>query len=176
MLTCEIVLAAALLTAPKDVPMEDVWLEVLRPTIIVLAINEEILDPRERSYLLTRELLTLLQDRNEDFKNYPKLDECQRYPERKVINTLLGANVAFRDNMKKRLELDVFHIDEIRGAIAEADQLYYIWDTLRDAQCEYYYVTIRRQALRLLRDSIGDEEFYSGKLPLYIPIRHLPRS
>ncbi len=180
MFTCEIVLAAALLTASKDSPPVDVaWIEVLRPTILALALDSEILDPREHSFLLTQDPntdLEMLRGRNEEFLSYPQLGECNRYPTRKTLNDFLALNRSFRNDLNKRLEVDLFHADVIREAIVETDQLYQVWDTVRDAQCDYYYVTVRRQSLKLLRDLIGAEAFYSGYLPPNIPVWHLPRS
>ncbi len=178
MFTCEIVLAAALLVGPKDVPVDANWIEVLRPTILTLAVNSEILDPRERAFLLTQDPvgdLAMLQGRNEDFKGLPYLGECSRYPDRKLINDFLALNRSYRNDLNKRLEIDLIHADVIRDAIVDTDQLYQVWDTVRDAQCDYYYVTVRRQALGLLRELIGAEAFYSGRMPPSIPVWHLPR-
>ncbi len=178
MFTCEIVLAAALLAGPKDVPVDASLIEALRPTILALAVSSEILDPRERAFLLTQDPvgdLAMLQGRNEEFRSYPVLGECSRYPDRKLINDFLALNRTFRNDLNKRLEIDLVHMDVIRDAIVETDQLYQVWDTVRDAQCDYYYVTVRRQALKLLRDLVGDEAFYSGQMPPNIPVWHLPR-
>ena len=176
MFTCEIVLAAALLTAPKDAPTPVAWIEILRPTILTLALDSEILDPRERVFLQdpTGDL-EMLRGRNEEFLSYPQLGECNRYPPRKTLNDFLALNRSFRNDLNARLAIDLIHADVIREAIVETDQLYQVWDTVRDAQCEYYYVTVRRQALKLLRDLIGAEAFYTGYLPPSIPVWHLPR-
>ena len=172
----DIVLAAALLVAPETTDAS--LIEVLRPTILALAASGEILDPRERAFTLVQDPvddLGMLQKRYEAFKSYPKLGECSRYPERKLINDLLTTNRLYRNNLYKRQEIDVINLDVIRDAIVETDQLYQVWDTVRDAQCDYYYVTVRREALKLLRDLVGEEAFYMGQMPPNIPVWHLPR-
>lgn len=175
----DFVLAAALLTAPKDAPPVDAnWIEVLRPTILTLAVDGEILDPRERVFLFTQDPngdLTMLRGRNEDLAKCPQLGECERYPNRKMINDFLALNRSYRNDLTARLTIDLVHADDIRSAIIETDQLYQVWDSIRDAQCEYYYITVRRQSLGLLRDLIGTEAFYSGQMPPNIPIWHLRR-
>jgi hypothetical protein len=54
-------------------------------------------------------------------------------------------------------------------ALQETDRLYQVWDAVRDARCDYYYVTVRRQALKRLRELIGDEAYYSASFPPCVP-------
>lgn len=181
MFTCEIVLAAVLLAAPKDVPATTAqadWIAAMRPCILAAAIDAEIIDPRERIFLLQQDPvgdLAMLRSRIDAFAAAPGLSECQRFPERKVITDLLALNRAYRNALNVRLALDSVHAEELREAICETDQLYQVWDTLRDACCDYYYVTVRRDAMQLLRELLGPEAFYSGWLPSHIPLRHVPR-
>lgn len=181
MFTCEVVLAAALLTAPKEIPLhaqQADCVELLRPSILALAIDGEILDPRERAFVMTQDVLcdlAMLQCRNEEFGRAPRLGECQRFPERKTINDFLAVNRSYRNDLTARLGIDLIHMEELRTAVVETDQLYQVWDTVRDARCDYYYVTVRRQALHLLRDLIGAEAFYCGQMPPNVPVWHFPR-
>jgi hypothetical protein len=180
MFSCEIILAAALLSAPKGtaVPEQTAWVEGMRPCLLTLAIDGEILDPRERAFLMTQNPvvdLGVLQGRNEEFARAPMLGECDRFPERKLINDYLALNRSYRNDLNMRLAIDLVHMEELRTAIAETDQLYQAWDTVRDARCDYYYVTVRRQSLQLLRDLIGAEAFYSGQMPPNVPVWHFPR-
>ena len=77
MFSCEIVLAAVLLSAPKDLPMSSDqagWVEAMRPCLLTLAVDAEILDPRERSFLMTQDPvgdLAMLRGRNEEFARAP---------------------------------------------------------------------------------------------------------
>ena len=45
----------------------------------------------------------------------------------------------------------------------------------RHAACEYYYVTVRRQALKKLKEMIGDQAYYSGSLPPHVPVWRFAR-
>lgn len=45
-----------------------------------------------------------------------------------------------------------------------------IWDALRDVQCDYYYVAVRRQALKDLRERIGSVAYYCGTMPPAVPV------
>ena len=58
----------------------------------------------------------------------------------------------------------------VRAALKETDWLYQIWDAVRDARCEYYYVTVRRQALKRLQTMLGSEAYSAADLPPYVPV------
>ena len=60
----------------------------------------------------------------------------------------------------------------LRVALQETDRLYQVWDKVRDARCPYYYVTVRRQALKQLRELVGEDSYYSGNLPPCVPLWH----
>ena len=66
-----------------------------------------------------------------------------------------------------QLKLD--RADVIGVAVAETDRLYRVWDAVRDARCEFYYVTVRRQALKRLKEMVGDEAFAEVDLPPHVP-------
>jgi hypothetical protein len=60
----------------------------------------------------------------------------------------------------------------VQSVLLETDRLYQVWDAVRDARCDYYYVNVRRQALERLRELVGDEAYYSGDLPPCVPLWH----
>ena len=66
-------------------------------------------------------------------------------------------------------------IGVIGEALAETDRLYKVWDAVRDARCDFYYVTVRRQALKRLREALGDAAYAATDLPPHVPAwRFLP--
>ncbi len=167
----DIILTAVLLSSPSS-QCEAAWVTVLRPSVLAVAINAELIDPRERDHVD----IDLIRSRQDELANAPIILEGQRFPDRKLINELLALNRSCRNYLTARMEIDSIHIEELRDAICETDQLYNVWDNLRDAQCDYYYVSVRRQALRTLRTLIGDEAFYTGQMPPHVPVWHFPRS
>lgn len=182
--TYECILAVVLLTAPKEQPAAPElgdWLHAMRPTILALALEDEILDPRELSFFIAAGGdalgdLTTLRCRMADFADVPRLAECQRLPDRKAINEYLAFNRAYRNDLTTRLSIARVHAEELRNALADTDRLHSVWDAVRDARCDYYYVTVRRQALRLLREMIGADSFYTGQLPPHVPVWHFASS
>jgi hypothetical protein len=183
MLTCDLLLAAALLTAPADSEPNvtpDLF-GTVAPAVQRLALKWEILDPLETRYVLTRPEdfvrdLKLLQRRYHELANAPPLHDASRFPDRATVSELLAFNRAYRQNMESRQAVELLHWAEFRQAVNEADRLYQIWDTVRDARCDYYYVTVRRHALQKLRDTLGAEEYYAGKLPPHVPVWRFNRA
>jgi len=186
----ESILAAALLVGPDDVSSSadrddsspaaagDAWLPALRPSLLALAIDAEILDPREKGFVMCQDMagdLLMLRRRMCSLASAPQIGEANRFPDRQLVNEFMTVNRAFRNQLVARLAIDSIHQDELRIAIIETDQLYQVWDAVRDAQCDYYNVTVRRQSLDALRHLIGAEVFYSGALPPHLPVWHLPR-
>lgn len=147
------------------------WADVARATLNAVCLDLQIVDPREHTLFD----LNTIQSMNEKYKSYPLLQESSLFPNRIYINQSLALNRAYKKHLVDRLTVDHIHEEDIKEAISEVDQLYSVWDYLRDAQCEFYYVRIRREALHVLREKIGTQNFYSGYVPAVIPIRHLHR-
>jgi hypothetical protein len=169
-------LAVALLTvAPEtaEVPATE-GLATVRPTLQGLAVSWELLDGRECRYVLTRaeELgadLKMLRRRYHELADAPPLHDCMRFPDRGLVNELLTFNRAYRQHLDSRQSLEITYWWELHEALQETERLFQVWDTVRDARCDYYYVTVRRTALKKLREAIGPQAYYSGTLPPHVP-------
>jgi hypothetical protein len=174
----DFLLAAALLTQSPDTAPQDHGAETfaaLRLPLQALAVEWEILDSREIRYVLVRPEdfasdLSLLRRRYRDLADAPPVCDSDRFPERATINDYLAFNRAYRQQIDVGLPAESSRWWELRSALQETDHLYYVWDTVRDARCEYYYVTVRRQALKRLREMLGEEAYYSNKLPPFVPL------
>lgn len=173
----DLVLAAMLLSAPvgtiEQAPTQDRW-PILQSALHKTAIEWEILDSRETRYVLAKlddfqEDLDFLRKRRVDFENLPKVAESERLPTRQLINDYIRFNRAYRKNLETRLLWEPDRADIIGDAIQETERLYKIWDAMRDAKCEFHYVTVRRLALRKLEDMMGSDAYTSGDLPPYVP-------
>jgi len=173
-----LLMAVVLLTAPPDAvkPVGVADMHALAgPALQALAVQWEILDPREVRYVLARPEdfasdLQLLQRRYQDLADAPLLNDCQRFPDRATVNDLLAFNRAYRRHIDVRQPVELARWWELRTVLQETDQLYQVWDTVRDARCEYYYVNVRRQALKRLREMLGNDAYYDGELPPYVPV------
>jgi hypothetical protein len=149
----------------------------LRLSLQTLAVELEILDPREVRYILARPGdfvtdLNLLRRRYHELATAPALADALRFPDRATVNELLAFNRSYRQHIDLRQSLELVHWWELRVTVEETDRLYRIWDKVRDARCPYYYVTVRRQALKELRDLIGGDCYHTGNLPPCVPLWH----
>jgi hypothetical protein len=178
MLRIDYVLALSLLTSPDELK-EAGWdartYASLHAPLQTLALRWEILDPRETRYLLARPEdfaadLKLLRRRYRELEGVPAIHDCVRFPDRDTVNECLAFNRAYRQHIGVRQPVELARWWEYRAVIQETEQLYQVWDTVRDARCEYYYVTVRRQALKKLREMIGEEAYYQGRLPPHVPL------
>jgi hypothetical protein len=171
----EYLLALGLLLAPPDAPAPDPALfSATRLPLQVLAVEWEILDPREVRYMLARQEdfssdLNLLRRRNAELAGAPLAADAGRFPERTTVNELLAFNRAYRQHLEFRQPGEPARFWELRAALQETDHLYQVWDAVRDARSEYYYITVRRQALNRLRMMLGEPAYYAGELPPCVP-------
>lgn len=179
MFSVDSVLALVLLTAPPGSTESAAHLESLYPSVRqhmqTLALKWEILDPREIRYILARQEdfqtdLNLLRRRYRELAGAPALSDSTRFPERAIVNELLAFNRTYRQHVDVRQPVELVHWWELRVALQETDRLFHIWDTVRDARCDYYYVTVRRQALKRLREIVGEEAYSNAELPPCVPL------
>lgn len=178
MIPLDYALAVALLTAPTESLNLDGVSErfaTVRPTVQSLAIEWEIMDPREVHYVMMRSDgfsgdIKLLRRRYRELANAPPLSDEMRFPDRALINEMLSFNRSYRQHIDNRQSMELTYWWEMQEILQEVDQLYQLWDSIRDARCDYYYVTVRRQALKKVKEKLGDEAYYSGRLPPHVPV------
>src|SRR5207249_3016458 len=140
-----------------------------------VAIERQILDPREKHFVLARPKyfqadLAMLRQRYEELVDAPPVHDCLRFPDRAMVNEALAFNRAYRRQIEGRHPSEPSRWWELRNAADETDYLYEVWDNVRDARCEYYYISVRRQALKKLRELVGDQAYYNAQLPPYVPL------
>jgi hypothetical protein len=111
----DLLLAAILITTPPGTPETspppaDKW-PALRDAVHQLAVEWEILDPRETRYVLTRPEdfcpdLNMLRRRYRELEDAPKVADGLRFPEREAVNELVRFNRSFRKKLDERQQLE----------------------------------------------------------------------
>jgi len=171
-------IAINLLTTPPDVPVRPPlpadWSD-LREALVSISIQWEILDQRETRYVFARiedfdDNLELVRHRFRDLAGAPQISDCWRFPDHDSVNEFISFNRSYRHFLDGRQLVDQDRGTVFYATIHETDELFQVWDTLRDARCEYYFVTVRRQALARLRSMIGDSDYQVGQLPPCVPL------
>ena len=167
------ILAVVLLSNPPgaaDPPnLGALHAQLARP-IQTLAVQWQILDPREVKDILSRpddflSDLALVRRRYHDLNNAPAVEDSQRFPDRALVNDLLAFNRAYRQYIDVRQPIELVHWWELRVTLQETERLYQIWDRVREANCDYYYVGVRREALKKLSEG-GRRGYYSAATPV----------
>ena len=166
-----------LINAPPGTPCPSIepaeW-PTVQAAICKVAIDWEIMDERETSFMMTRlddmkDDLELLRLRYVELNGAPLVSDGKRFPHRDTISDMLSLNRDLCKHIEARQHVDTDRASAFRAALHETDTLYRVWDAVRDAKCEFYYITMRRQALKKVRNMIGAEAYYTGNLPPHIP-------
>jgi hypothetical protein len=173
----EFALAVSLLVAPVGTPvpsLEDCdWLQ-LQSAIHRVAIDWEIMDQREKKYLVVnqRDLqddVDNLRQRWSDLQGAPKIADATRFPDRNIINRMIEENRAVRRDIDQRQYLETDRASGFRSAMYEIDEIHEVWTTLQRAKCEIFYVDVRRKALKKLLNLLGTEAYAAAILPPPVP-------
>jgi hypothetical protein len=138
-------------------------------TIKAVSLSLQLIDPREGRYVLARSSdfesdVPFLRRRQADLGGAPPLTDAWALPRRELACQLLTLNrKSHRHLIRQRDAIgDYPGLDEL---LAETERRYKIWDAVRDAGSEFYYVSVRRAALAQLRQMLGDEAYHLAKLP-----------
>ena len=166
-------LAVLIAPAPADEPLAAPEHAAIWRTVQEVALSLEWLDPREARYVLSRAEdfdadLPLVRRRAAELRDAPPLGDAWRFGPPEMAAQHLAFNRAFHRGLSLRRAAAGAQpgYDE---ALAEAERLYKVHDAARDACSEFYYVSVRRQALALIRQMIGPDAYHKGQLPPPVP-------
>jgi hypothetical protein len=173
----ETLLAAMLLLTPPGTPEAEPPAErwpAIREAVQTLALQWEVLDKAELKYIFAEHRdfaidLDILRRRVVELADAPRAAEAFRFPDRRVSAELIQFNRGYRANLARRQAIEADRSEDLSEAIKETDRLYHIWDAVRDARCDYYHITVRRQALKRLKSMLGDEDYLTANLPPNVP-------
>jgi hypothetical protein len=151
-----LVLLMAPVGTPETTPSEEDWPRV-RDAIHHKAIELELMDPRETRYILAlredfQNDLDILRRRHDELKDAPPLCDFNRLVARDVVHEIIKENRASKKLLEDQLVWAFDRVDLISPMIKELDRQYRYWDAVRDANCPFYHVPVRRAALLRVRD------------------------
>ena len=177
----DLMLAIILLTAPVGTPENkppfDRYPAVCQ-AICDRAVHLEIMDRRETSYFFANGTdwqadLDLLRKRLADLQDAPTIAEIEGFfPNRRISSDLCKFNREFRSYLEDRVLWENDRADLLWQAIEETDALFSTWDKIRDASCEYYYVTARRLAAKQALVTCCPQKLtiFEFRPPDYVPL------
>jgi hypothetical protein len=145
-----------------------------RVELVSKFIELEAMDEKESKYYFTRK-----DDCYKDFarfrqiyldvKDMPPVSDCMRFPPKEFANEALAFNNKFQNNIKEEARLYSHKIKFYLNVLKEAQELYSVYEAVKQANSEFYYVHVRRKSLAKLKELIGDEAYYKGELPPCVP-------
>ncbi len=142
--------------------------------IVIFLLSNQIMDKRELKYVFinTSDLISdmkIMSDRINNLKDVDSVEFAYIFPPRWAINEYLLLNKSYRQFLG-RAKLLYPGTSIFQDTIEEVDYLYTLYDKIRDAQCEYYYIHIRREALKeakRLLDQIDPTWYEKGTPPTF---------
>jgi hypothetical protein len=195
MMTCDLLLAALLLTAPA-IPAPEAtgpdgdptkltealhgagrnmgnWAEAVRAALLVAMVDAELMEAGETGAYISGSNyyygLEHLRERWRDLEAAPAVCEAGRFPSWSVLEAWVQLNYRVREALAERQKVDAANWDELRAAIAEMSRVGAALQLAARAASPLHAAACRRRALRDLREMIGPEAFYSGRLPSPVP-------
>lgn len=152
-------------------------LSYLRNICDKVSIELELVDPRESRYLFAKDEdfyadFRMVQRRYFELYDAPSSFEGFKFPNKDSCYEAMTFNRRYKKHLEDKLEFATTSLQryEIEEVIEETDKLYKIWDLLHDVNTEYYYVSMRRRALKELKIELGDSAFYDGAMPPHVPL------
>ena len=95
--------------------------------------------------------------------------ELRRFPPHELVQEYLAFNRAYQAHLESRRLLAQHHAEEISAVLWETRLLYWTWDKLDDAWASCTEAA-RWDALGDLRVLLGDDAYYSGRMPPPVPL------
>lgn len=142
--------------------------------ISAILIHAEIMDKRETTYYFLRENevqfdWAVMQKRAKELVNAPYINEHFLFMcSRAEAGEVLLENRKYFMYIDKAMQIHR-NSDILKSAKEDTDLLYTVWGNIRDAKCEMYVVHVRRLSLMKVKEIIGDEAYYAGRMPPHVP-------
>jgi hypothetical protein len=137
----------------------------------------EILDPTEARYYFGGPdaecwacQMHELRRRVPEMKDWPPFEDHWRLPTKEAAQAAVTLNHGYQRHLKEEWNFTGDPTGEVRQALRETEELWQVWDAVRDATSPYYYTTVRRRAMAKLKGLVGDEAYRRMDLPPPVPV------
>lgn len=154
----------------------------LKQSCLEISLEMELMDAKEIKYVFSKNEefnydIKLIQKRYSELKDSPMTWDSKRFPGKEECTEILAFNRRFRTFVEQKIDFTIDAHEKLflGEVLLEIDELYNLWDMIKDTNCEYYYVTTRRNMLKKLKEKLGDVDFYDGALPPAVPLWRFQR-
>lgn len=163
----EILLAFAILTNPANTEVDRIQVAMAAPYLIEIAVVLELVDYRELEYVRrdTYFLGITLPDRYRQLQDAPSFNDWYRF---EIKDS--QSKIDFNRNSKTAIGAVMRESAEKNKIMEHFDRLHMIWILINEINNVDYYMPIRREALKNLKEAIGEESYYRSSVPNCVPI------
>lgn len=103
-------------------------------------------------------------------QNAPRLADCHSLPANADACEQCRFNEEYQCLLQTQQVIFIHRSDDLAEMLRQTRQLYQAWDCLRRANAVNQAWAYRRRMLGQLRDTIGMDAYYSGRMPPCIPL------
>lgn len=155
----------AFLVLACPLPIQDAWL----PADVLAEVRQASLDWEIDSAPIYP--VPLLQACFRESVWLPPASDSLRF--RVCSGDALHFSLEFSARCREQAALEPWRAAEWEAIATEADQLRRVWQIAAETQCGW--VLARRRALARLRDALGEEDYYAGRMPPTVPVWRFQR-
>lgn len=143
----------------------EVW-QALKHVALVL----EIVGPHENWATDFRSELRYVRHHYRQLQDAPRLADAGWLPPYAFARELCCFNESYQAHLQVQGIIYLHKCDDISLLLGEARQLHYVWDCARRAATPNESWASRRQNLQRLREVLGEEAYYNGAMPPWVPL------
>lgn len=100
----------------------------------------------------------------------PTLGDCCVLPPAWLVQDLCRLNEQYQCHLQMQQVMYPHRADDFNEVLREAKKLHAVWDSVRRATGPNQAWAYRRRMLRQLKEMVGEEAYYAGRLPPSVPL------
>jgi hypothetical protein len=163
-------LTAMLILSPVDPPVPQHVPPALWEPLKRIALRLEIVGAHERWIDDYRSELGYVRRHWRELAQAPSLLDAQALPEALVVKECRNFNRCFERMLEARSQVVLYRQEAMREMLCETHRLGEIWALLETATSANQSWVCRRRSLLQLRQGLGPEAYYAGRLPPSVPL------
>jgi len=159
-----------LVVSPAEVPVEGEQPEAAWKALKQFALDAELVGPHERWAPSFHEEVGYVRRYWRLLPGAPRIDDRERFPSQAAANRMAQFSAEFRWNIESRVCGDIHRQDMVESVIEVARRREAVWGlVLRVRNPDSDWASVRGGMARL-REILGEEAYYAGRLPPCVPL------
>jgi hypothetical protein len=135
-----------------------------------VSLTMEIVGPHENWASDFRSELRYVRHYARTLQDAPPLADCDWLPPAWLAADFCRFNEQYQCTLQTQQMQFGHRSEELGEVLRETRQLYSVWDAARRATSHNQAWAYRRRSLLQLREAVGEEAYYSGRLPPAVPV------